>query len=138
MSPRATFLLTLAGVILVGIPLPFLTRSEKTQPPPAATTVVGNEPVWAVISFTGKPQSIKFRPIGQDWQEADLTASGTEIELELPARKTLEIEVQANWEGTEVQALSLSLEPAGREGKTETQWKEAGSHTLHSIFSFRW
>lgn len=138
MSPRVTFLLTLAGVILVGLPLPYLTRSERTQSPPAAATVVENEPVWAVISFTGKPQSIRLRPIGKDWQEVDHTSSGTEIELELPARKMVEIEVQANWEGTEVQALSLSLEPAGREGKTETQWKEEGSNTLHSIFSFRW
>ena len=32
MSPRATFLLTLAGVILVGIPLPRLTGKNDTVP----------------------------------------------------------------------------------------------------------
>lgn len=138
MSPRVTFMLTLSGVLLVGLPLPILTRGAEAPSTPAPAAKVENESVWAVMSFTGKPQSIRLRPAGRDWQEVDITSSCTEIELELPSRNDIEIEVHAEWEGQEVQALSLSLEPPGREGKMVTQWKEEGSHTLHSIFAFRW
>lgn len=138
MSPRVTFMLTLTGVLLVGLPLPVLTRGAETQSAPAPASKVETESVWAVVSFTGKPQSIRLRPAGRDWQVVDITSSGTEIELELPARNDAEIEIQAEWAGPEVQAVSLCLEPPGRESKTETQWKEEGSHTLHSIFAFRW
>ena len=139
MSPRVTFLFTLAGVLLVGLPLPLLTRNAETQAAPAPATAAEKESVWAVLSFTGKPRGISLRPVGDTWQEVDCSTSSAELELELPAGEAVEIEVRAEWEEpAAVQALSLSLEPAGRETKAETQWKEEGSHTLHSIFTFRW
>ena len=138
MSPRITFLLTLAGVLLVGLPLPILTGGADTQIESVPAVEVETDTVWAVLSFTGKPQSVRLRPVGGDWQDVAHSASGAEIELELPIREMVEIEVETKWEEPEVQALSLRLEPTAREAKTETLWKEEGSHTLHSIFTFRW
>lgn len=139
MSPRITFLLTLAGVLLVGLPLPVLTRSAEVQSAAASAATVEKATAWAALSYTGNPQSIRLRPVGGTWMEVDCTTGNTDFELELPPNATVEIEVQAEWENAEaLQALSLSLEPAGRETRTETQWKEEGSRTLHSIFTFKW
>lgn len=139
MSPRVTFLLTLAGVSLVGLPLPVLTRSAEVQATGATTATAEKEAVWAVLSCTGNPRSIRLRPIGGNWMNVDCSTSKTDFELEILPSACVEIEIQAEWEEPEaVQALSLSLEPAGWDTKTETQWKEEGSHMLHSIFTFRW
>ena len=138
MSPRIIFLLTLAGVLLVGLPLPILTRSAEKQQAPTSANAVKMETVWAVISFTGTPLNLRLRKVGGNWQDVDCSASGVELELELPIRGTVEIELQAEWKEPDVQAISLSLEPPGQDGKEETQWKEEGSRTLHNIFTFRW
>lgn len=139
MSPRITFLLTLAGVLLVGLPLPVLTRSAEVQSAAAPAATVEKATAWAALSYTGNPQSIRLRPVGGTWMEVDCTTGSSDLELELPAGAAVEIEVEAEWENAEaLQVLSLSLEPAGRETRTETQWKEEGSRTLHSIFTFKW
>lgn len=139
MSPSVTFLLTLMGVLLVGIPLPILTRSAEVQAAAAPAAEPEKEAVWAVLSYTGHPQSISLRPVGGNWIEVDCNSSSSDFELELPPSATVEIEIRAEWEKADaLQALSLSLEPAARETKTETQWKEEGSQKLHSIFTFKW
>lgn len=139
MSPRITFLLTLAGVLLVGLPLPVLTRSAEVQSAAAPAASAEAETAWAVLSCTGNPRGIRLRPVGGTWMEVDCTTGSSDLELELPAGAAVEIEVEAEWENAEdLQALSLSLEPAGRETRVETQWKEEGSQTLHSIFTFKW
>lgn len=132
-------MLTLTGVLLVGLPLPILTRGTEMHAEPTPTAAVEKETMWAVLTFTGKPKNISLRPVGGVWQEVDCNTSSADLELELSPGATVEIEVRATWENPEAsQALSLSLEPAGRETKAETQWKEEGSDTLHSIFTFRW
>lgn len=139
MSPRITFLITLAGVLLVGLPLPLLTRSAEVQSEAAPAASAEEETAWAVLTYTGNPRCIRLRPVGGNWMEVDSTTGSTDFELKLPPNATVEIEVQAEWENPEaLQALSLSLEPAGRETRTETQWKEEGSQLLHSIFTFKW
>lgn len=138
MSPRITFLLTLAGVLLAGLPLPLLTRSAEAPVSAAPETAASAELAWGTISFTGKPLSIKLRSNGGEWVEIPATQSGTEYEWELPAPDRVEIEALVTWATEEVQAVSLTLEPTGREARTATQWKEEGSSTLHSIFTFQW
>lgn len=138
MSPRITFLLTLAGVLLVGLPLPLLTRNAEAPVSAEAETESPSEPSWASISFTGKPLIIKLRHSGGEWVEIPTAQSGTEYEWELPAPDRVEIEALVTWATEEVQAVSLTLEPTGREARTATQWKEEGSSTLHSIFTFQW
>ena len=139
MSPRATFLLTLMGVLLVGIPLPLLTR--KAEHAPAATPAEKMdemETTYAAISFTGQPRSIRLRHSGGEWQELDTTLNQNELELELPKQPTIELELQAEWEDTSLQAVSLTLEPTGRESIMKTLWKEEGSSGLHDIMTFTW
>ena len=50
----------------------------------------------------------------------------------------MEIEVQGEWEDTQPQAVTLTLEPDGYESRSATEWKEEGSHQLHSVLRFSW
>ena len=139
MSPRATFLLTLMGVLLVGIPLPLLTRkAEYTPTAVPAEDMAKTENTYAAISFTGLPRSIRLRHSGGDWQELDPTLNQNELELELPKQPAIELELQAEWEDTSLQAISLTLEPTGQEAIMKTLWKEEGSSGLHDIMIFTW
>ncbi len=140
MSPRATFLLTLLGVLLVGIPLPLLTRKAERTPAAAAPTesMAEKEMTYAAISFTGQPRSIRLRHSSGEWQELDSTLNQNEFELELPKQTTIELEIQAEWDDSALQAVSLTLEPTGRETLMKTLWKEEGSSELHDIMTFTW
>ncbi|MBO5684156.1 MAG: hypothetical protein J6R92_04345 [Akkermansia sp.] len=140
MSPRATFLLTLLGVLLVGIPLPLLTRKAELTPAATAPTesMAEKETTYAAISFTGHPRSIRLRHSGGEWQELDSTLNQNEFELELPKQSGIELEILAEWENTALQAISLTLEPTGREAIMKTLWKEEGSSELHDIMTFTW
>ena len=139
MAPRTIFLLTLAGVLLAGAPLPWLTRvaspaaSAPSETAPAAQT----ELIYATVRFTGKPLNLRLRQGNLEWV-ADITQMPAELELETAATSPLELEVLAEWEDTSPQAVTLELEPEGRESRTETQWKPEGSTQLHSLFTFTW
>lgn len=140
MSPRATFLLTLLGVLLVGIPLPLLTskagRTSTTTAP--AKQVAEMETIYANISFTGQPRNIRLRHSGGEWIELDSSLSQNEFELELPKQAVIELEIQAEWENASLQAVSLTLEPTGREAIMKTLWKDDESTQLHDIMTFTW
>lgn len=138
MSPRTTFLLTLAGVLLVGAPLPLLTRVAEQSPAETSAEAAVRQPVYATLQFTGTPQAFRLRGSKDAWKEMDAASPSQDFELELPLSGRIEIEVEARWESTEPQAVTLTLEPDGYESRSETQWKEAGSNTLHSIFTFIW
>ena len=140
MSPRATFLLTLLGVLLVGIPLPLLTRKAERTPAAVAPaeSMAEMETTYAAISFTGQPRGIRLRHSGGEWQELDSTLNQNEFELELPKQPSIELEIQAEWDDTALQAISLTLEPTGREAIMKTLWKEEGSSGLHDIMTFTW
>lgn len=139
MAPRTIFLLTLAGVLLAGAPLPWLTRvaspaaSAPSETAPAAQT----ELIYATVRFTGKPLNLRLRQGNQEWV-ADTTQMPAELELETAATSPLELEVLAEWEDASPQAVTLELEPEGRESRTETHWKPEGSTQLHSLFTFTW
>ena len=139
MSPRATFLLTLLVVLLVGIPLPLLTG--KAEHEPMATTTecsTETETCYCTIHFTGKPVNIRIRHSAGDWKELGTARNQHEFELEIPKQPGIEIEMQATWEDTTLQAVSLTLEPTGRESQMKTLWKEEDSTELHDIMIFTW
>lgn len=138
MSPRTIFLFTLAGVLLVGAPLPLLTRVAEQSPAEASAEAAVRRTVYATLRFTGAPQAFRLRSSKDEWKEIDLTAPEQDFELELPLSGRIEIEVEARWESTEPQAVTLTLEPDGYESRSETQWKESAGNTLHSIFTFIW
>lgn len=139
MSPRTSFLLTLAGVLLVGLPLPLLTRKPENNS--VATTVKqsgAREQVSAFINITGNPRKIKVRTSGGNWQELESCCNHCDFEQELQISEPIELEIQAEWDTDEAQALSLTLEPEGKEAMTKTLWKEEGCHHIHDIMTFSW
>ena len=139
MSPRTTFLLTLLGVLLVGIPLPLLTRqAERTPAAAAAESMAETESIYATISFTGQPRSISLRHSSGEWIKLNPTLNRNEFELELPKQPGIELEIQAEWDNSALQAISIALEPTGRETIMKTLWKDEGSSGLHDIMTFTW
>ncbi len=139
MSPRLKVLLTLAGILLVGLPLPILTRSAEAPVHISSDTNEAEQKiVYATLRFTGQPVAVKLRQPGGEWEDMDTAAADQDFELNLPLNGRIEIELDARWENTEPQAVTLMLEPDGYEVRQETQWKNQGSQQLHSLFSFTW
>ena len=137
-SPRTTFLLTLVGVLLVGLTLHHLTTAT---PPPAATPADNREApvenVYATLQFTGQPESLVLRHGDRDWT-ADTSLHPAELEVKLPRVPRVEIEVLASWPERGQQVVTLILEPDGRESRTATRWSEKDSDHLHHVFTFQW
>lgn len=139
MSPRATFLLTLAGVILVGIPLPLLTRKNDNAPAAAVNAEeAARRTVYATLRYTGQPTRLQVRQAHGEWILLDCCGSPSDFEMQLPLSGLLEIEIQGCWEETVPHAVTLTLEPDGYEARSATEWKEDGSNNLHSVFRFTW
>lgn len=138
MSPRTTFLLTLAGVILVGLPLPALMQRQDSPRPQPTTEQLVCRTVYAGIQFSGHPRKLQLRHGNGEWYQVDTQHSPCEVELQLPLSGLMEIEVQGEWEETAPHAVTLTLEPDGFESRSATEWKEEGSHQLHSVFRFSW
>ena len=137
MSPRATFFLTLLGVLLAGAPLPWLTGAEETTEPVAAEPAqTDRQPVYASLRATGRPEKLQLRLHGELLAEVagDLPWEG---DLLLPVGcNATDIEVEAVWPESGEQAVTLTLEPDGREACSCTRWAEAG--TMHDVFNFVW
>lgn len=140
MSPRLVFSLALAGVLLAGAPLLWLTAPAR-HAPAKKEAPAERQAAFVSLKFTGKPVSAALRLEGNGL--ADMPAgqgSPWELELPLPAgAPTLELEAELHWpEGSPENAATLTVEPEGREGRSDTQWTGADGSLLHSIFSFAW
>lgn len=138
MSPRTTFLLTLAGVIMVGLPLPGLMQKQETPTTRPTTEEAVRRTVYVGIRFSGQPRQLQLRHGKGEWLTVDTQSSYCDAEMQLPLSGLMEIEVQGEWEDTQPQAVTLTLEPDGYESRSATEWKEEGSHQLHTIFRFSW
>lgn len=138
MSPRVTFLLTLAGVILVGIPLPMLTDNNDAPAVEIRAKEAARRSVYATMRFTGQPRQLQVRLGKEEWLDVDCSQSPSEFELQLPLSGLMEIEIQGQWEDSAPHAVTLTLEPDGYETRSATEWKEEGSNKLHSVFRFTW
>ncbi|MBR5888755.1 MAG: hypothetical protein IKY92_01770 [Akkermansia sp.] len=138
MSPRVTFLLTLAGVILVGIPLPMLTGNNDAPAVEIRAEEAARRSVYATMRFTGQPRQLQVRLGKEEWLDVDCSQSPSEFELQLPLSGLMEIEIQGQWEDSAPHAVTLTLEPDGYETRSATEWKEEGSNKLHSVFRFTW
>ena len=138
MSPRVTFLLTLAGVILVGILLPMLTGNNDAPAVEIRAEEAARRSVYATMRFTGQPRQLQVRLGKKEWLDVDCSQSPSEFELQLPLSGLMEIEIQGQWEDAAPHAVTLTLEPDGYETRSATEWKEEGSNKLHSVFRFTW
>lgn len=138
MSPVQTVALTFVGVLAAGLPLLWLTAPVAA---PAAQTNTALPPqkatVYATLQFSGNPHSIILRHQGETLATFTAPESPLETELLLPTTDTIELEAEVH--GAELcngaQALTITLEPAGREPRSETRWGDA---LLHDIFRFTW
>ncbi len=146
MSPRTSTLLALIGVLLAGIPLPALT-SARQESAGAEAALCPTPPrerhrTCITLRYSGQPTELHLLHEGR--QLAQLTADECpdglwEAELPLPAHEHLALEIEARWpEDAQPQAVTLILEPEGLPQQQHTEWTEAGSRTLHSLFTFSW
>ncbi len=139
MSPGLTLILTFAGVLAAGVPLLWLTQKPVSpQPPAAASAGQQVSAVFATLRATGAPSKMVLRYHGR--LLAEITdGCPWEGELNLPAEiAAAEIEVEALWPTPGEQAVTLTLEPAGREACSCTRWADAAEGKLHDIFTFVW
>ena len=140
MSPRTTFLLTLAGVILVGLPLPGLMQDHADTAPatnaPAEDST--SRTVYAELRFSGQPHQLQLRQGKGEWLDIDCSNPYSEWEWQLPLSGMMELEIRGRWSDTAPHAVTLSLEPDGYTARHATEWKEEGSHELHSVLRFSW
>ena len=123
MRPAYTFGLTLVGILLAGIPLLQLTAKAPQRAPIRADMqeAPGTQQLFVRVQFTGKPTSCILRYEGQDLATlpADTTAS--------------------HWaEGSPENAVSITLEPAQKEPRTDTRWTGEDGALLHDLFLFSW
>ncbi len=142
MSPKSSTLLALCGVLLAGIPLPYLTAARREAPAVEQQDAATTRPTYATLHWSGRAISLRLLHAGQELAhlgKAELANAPCELELTLPAGQRLALEVEARWpEGSPAQAVTLTLEPEGQSTRTCTQWSEPGTSTLHSLFSFSW
>lgn len=139
MSPRATFLLSLIGVLAVGASLHLLVQEPPASPAMVKQVNAPVESVFATVEFVVQPESLTLHHGGMKW-DVDTSLNPAEVELELPRTPEVDIEVHASWaaDSPAASVLTITLEPEGRESRSVTEWSRDGSRTLHSIFSFRW
>lgn len=139
MSPKLTLFLTFAGVLAAGVPLLWLTQ-KPVSPQPLAASPAGQQEtaVFATLRATGAPTEMALRYHGR--LLAEITdGCPWEGELNLPTEiAAAEIEVKALWPTPGEQAVTLTLEPAGREACSCTRWADAAEGKLHDIFTFVW
>ncbi len=145
MSPRSTTLLALAGVLLAGIPLPFLTAEsqETAHPAPAAEAPApATRQAIATLRFTGTPTLIRLRHEGRELARAEadeLVGDFCELELTLPDTPTLALELVADWpEAGQPHVITLSLEPDKLPQRECTRWAPLATGLMHEIFTFSW
>lgn len=139
MNPVLKVSLTAAGIIAAGLPLlwltaPLLREVQPTVQKPQETL----QTTYATLRFSGTPQRITIRYQGKTL--AEITSpefSPQELLLQLPEENTIELEAEVCWpDGTSgAQAFTITLEPTGRETRSETCWAEG---EMHDIFVFTW
>lgn len=140
MTPKHAFFSALTLLLLAGAPLPFLTsvapKTASEQKPPSPDSVS----VFMQLRSSGAPRSIRLFHCGKLLAAMPTPGENVwETNLPLPDASTIELEVQAEWENPDcAQAVSITLEPPGKDASTATQWKDADSKTLHDLFSFTW
>ncbi len=144
MISHPRFVLTLAGLGLVALPLVHLTCQPQSQPgdniPQAAPQSIDLR-THLTLRFTGKPTSIILKYEDTEWLHTrDASLSPIELEVNLPQNvKYADVEAEIHWAADSSEnAVTLTLEPSGLPTRTETQWTGSNGEMLHTIFSFSW
>lgn len=140
--PVQIFLLALAFALLA-IPLSHLTGNVVVRPP-VVEEPGGKEPAkeintWVRLRWAHPPTRLSLMHDGQEMlTKPDLAAGTLEFKTRLQqGRKTEEWLVEAAWpEGTPDTALTLEVQPDGRDTRQDTRWSSAG--TLSDVITLSW
>ncbi len=142
MSPVLSFGLTLAGVLLAGVPLLYLTADapQKQIAPRPEDEAPSTHKAFVLVQFTGMPASAQLRYKGKMIAAMPAgTPSPWEEELELPTQGKLELEAELHWPDNSAEnAVSITIEPPQQPAATDTKWATPGGSLLHDIFCFSW
>jgi len=143
MTPILRISLSIFGVILMGLPLCYLTiKQKKANIREEAIPAQAQQSVAAQIRYTAKPQSIILRYQGKDILKLEPPPEAEwQGSLELPAKATqIEVEIEALWpeDNKGIQALRLELSPAKQSSQEHSLWLAEGENLLHNIFIFSW
>ena len=143
MTPRTATLLALCGILLAGLPLPYLTGVKQApaaaatpQPPPATAEC------YVTVQFSGRPCELSLWYEGRELArlpESETASQRWELTLPLPDTPALALEVMAHWaEAQQAHAITLTLEPQNRPQRECTRWGAPGTDTLHELFTLTW
>lgn len=140
--PVQIFLLVLAFALLA-IPLSHLTGNVVVRPSevdePGAKAAAKEISAWVRLRWAHPPTRLSLMHDGAELlQKPDLTAGSLEFKTRLkPGRNTEEWLVDATWpEGTPDTALTLEVQPDGRDTRQDTRWSSAG--TLSDVITLSW
>lgn len=143
-SPFRQFLLTLAGVIMLGCFLFAATRPAKhaeKPPTPPSTSQDNTIPTFMSVKYAHKPLSLRISLAEEKAAPVLYQGSPTEMEIstsiDIPRKPATTIIVEASWpEGTPDTPISITLEPDGLPSRTSTNWSI--SRELHNTYLFSW
>lgn len=142
MRPTLTFGLTLAGVLLASIPLLYLTAEAPKREihENVDQELPSTNKLLARVQFTGTPLACTLRFEGQELATMPTgTFAPWEVELSLPQQNTIELEAELQWTAESAEnAVSITLEPAQKDARTDTRWTGPDGTLLHDIFIFTW
>lgn len=141
-SPLRQLFLTLAGVLLAGVPLYILTmpatpnQQEWHESAPSLPDI----PAYLTVRCAHTPSSIVIRSgdrILLERKSPVQLVSEHDVSLPIPASGTVRLKVEASWpENTPDTPITLILEPERRNSRTETRWS-VGQH-LNDLYTFSW
>jgi hypothetical protein len=137
--PIQLFLLALAFALLA-FPLARLTGNGAVtarRAEPAA--VVLETPVWIRLRFAHPPRQVSLLQEERNLLAgADLSSSPIEVETRLRlGADGEELRLEAAWpEGTPDTAISVEIEPEGRETREVTRWSDGPE--LNDLLLFQW
>ncbi len=139
MNPVQKVSLTAVGIVAAGLPLLWLTAPPSREAQPTEQDVQETlQSVYATLRFSGTPQRITLRNQGKTLAElSSPELSPQELLLQLPVENTIELEAEVCWPeaSTGAQAFTITLEPIGKEARSETCWAEG---EMHDVFVFTW
>ena len=139
MSPALKVTLTLAGILLTGLPLVWLTATPaKQQVTETTPEEAAPRRLYATLHFSGQPEYIILRHNGMLIAELRTPQyAPQDITVELPSGKAIDLEAEASWADNLAgnNALTITLEPEGQQACSVTRW---GDSLLHDIFTFTW
>ena len=144
-SPALHLFIVLLGFAVFAVPLAKLTFARPEIPHPHAVAPIHEVPAGKTkcvitVRFVQKPTTLSLKIGGKDevtgLSNSPASPAETTAELVLP-EAGLEVLASASWpQGSPEQALTVDIEPDGREALSLTKWSVGGQ--LNEVLTFHW